>query len=95
MNPSITINGKHIGQGYPTYIVAEMSANHNQSFEAAVRIIEAAKERKGLFARILKSQLEYLNEYKDWREMTGKFGFGFHPTYTDKVLGELEKMGIK
>jgi TRAP-type mannitol/chloroaromatic compound transport system substrate-binding protein len=58
-------------------------------------IIEAAKERKGLFAKILKSQLEYLNEYKDWREMTGKFGFGFHPSYADKVLAELEKMGIE
>jgi TRAP-type mannitol/chloroaromatic compound transport system substrate-binding protein len=58
-------------------------------------IIEAAKERKGLFAKILKSQMEYLNEYKDWREMTGKFGFGFHPSYVDKVLAELEKMGVK
>ena len=54
-------------------------------------IIEAAKERKGLFCKILKSQMDYLNEYKDWREMTGKFGYGFHPTYVDKVVAELEK----
>jgi TRAP-type mannitol/chloroaromatic compound transport system substrate-binding protein len=58
-------------------------------------IIMAAKERGGLFAKILKSQMEYLDEYKDWREMTGKFGFGFHPTYVDKVLAELDKMGVK
>ena len=58
-------------------------------------IIEAARERKGLFAKVLKSQMLYLNEYKDWREMTGKFGFGFHPTYVDKVLMELDKMGIE
>jgi TRAP-type mannitol/chloroaromatic compound transport system substrate-binding protein len=58
-------------------------------------IIMAAKERGGLFAKILKSQMEYLNEYKDWRDMTGKFGFGFHPTYVDKVLAELDKMGVK
>ncbi|MGD8263159.1 MAG: TRAP transporter substrate-binding protein DctP [Desulfobacterales bacterium] len=58
-------------------------------------IIMAAKERGGLFAKILKSQMLYLNEYKDWREMTGKFGFGFHPTYVDKVLAELDKMGVK
>ena len=58
-------------------------------------IIMAAKERGGLFARILKSQLQYLDEYKDWRDMTGKFGFGFHPTYVDKVLAELDKMGVK
>ena len=37
--------GKHrIGIGCPTYLIAEMSANHNQDFGQAVRIIEAAKE---------------------------------------------------
>jgi len=58
-------------------------------------IIMAAKERKGLFAKILKSQMLYLDEYKDWRDMTGKFGYGFHPSYVDKVLAELDKMGVK
>ena len=58
-------------------------------------IIMAAKERGGLFAKILKSQMLYLNEYKDWRDMTGKFGFGFHPSYVDKVLAELDKMGVQ
>ena len=41
--PFIEINGRKIGPGEPTYIIAEMSANHNQSFEEAVKIIEAAK----------------------------------------------------
>ena len=58
-------------------------------------IIKAAQERKGLFAKILKSQMLYLNEYKDWRDMTGKFGYGFHPSYVDRVLAELDKMGVK
>lgn len=58
-------------------------------------IIMVAKERGGLFAKILKSQMEYLNEYKDWRDMTGKFGYGFHPTYVDAVLKELNKMGVE
>ncbi len=40
--PYIEINGRRIGSGYPTYIVAEMSANHNQSFDQAVEIIHAA-----------------------------------------------------
>jgi pseudaminic acid synthase len=36
---------KHkIGAGYPVYVVAEMSANHNNSFEHAARIIEAAAQ---------------------------------------------------
>ncbi len=38
------INDKMIGQGHPTYIVAEMSANHNQDFGKAKAILEAAKD---------------------------------------------------
>jgi len=38
------INGRRIGPGEPVYIVAEMSANHNQDFDRAVEIIGAAKE---------------------------------------------------
>ena len=44
METTIEINGRLIGHGYPVYIVGEMSANHNQDFNEAVRIIEAAKE---------------------------------------------------
>lgn len=40
----ININARNIGPGNPTYIVAELSANHNQDFDQAVRIIRAAKE---------------------------------------------------
>jgi N-acetylneuraminate synthase len=42
--PTITIAGRRIGPGHPTYIIAEMSGNHNQSFEQAVKIVRAAKE---------------------------------------------------
>lgn len=44
MTSSIIINGRVVGPGHPVYIVAEMSANHNQDFNEAVRIIEGAKE---------------------------------------------------
>ena len=44
MSPYIVINGRRIGPGHSTYIIAEMSANHGQKFKEAVRIIEAAKE---------------------------------------------------
>ena len=44
MKDYIEINGRRIGQGEPVYIVAEMSANHNQDFDEAVHIIEVAKE---------------------------------------------------
>jgi N-acetylneuraminate synthase len=38
------IADRDIGPGQPVYIVAEMSANHNQDFEQAVRILHAAQE---------------------------------------------------
>ncbi len=44
MEPYLKINNRRIGTGYPTYIVAEMSANHNQNFDNAAQIIEAAKQ---------------------------------------------------
>jgi pseudaminic acid synthase len=40
----IDIAGRKIGPGNPTYIIAEMSANHNQDFEQAIKIIEKARE---------------------------------------------------
>ena len=44
MSTYIQISSRRIGPGYPVYIIAEMSANHNQDFNQAVKIIEAAKE---------------------------------------------------
>jgi pseudaminic acid synthase len=38
------IGNRHIGAGQAVYIVAEMSANHNQDFEQAVGILHAARE---------------------------------------------------
>ncbi|MCY8815569.1 pseudaminic acid synthase [Bacillus atrophaeus] len=38
----INIDGKSIGPHHPTFIIAEMSGNHNQSLERAFNIIEAA-----------------------------------------------------
>jgi pseudaminic acid synthase len=37
--------GRHrVGPGSPVYVVAELSANHNQDFDQAVRIVQAAKD---------------------------------------------------
>jgi pseudaminic acid synthase len=41
---SFTINQREIAPGRPAYIIAEMSANHNQSFDKAVRIVQEAKK---------------------------------------------------
>jgi N-acetylneuraminate synthase len=40
--PYLTINGRRIGRGFPVYIIAEISANHNQDLEQAIKLIEVA-----------------------------------------------------
>ncbi|MGA9245931.1 MAG: pseudaminic acid synthase [Silvibacterium sp.] len=43
MREVIEIQGRRIGAGCPCYIVAELSANHNGSFDQAVDVIRAAR----------------------------------------------------
>jgi len=40
----VNIDGRKIGKNYPVFIVAELSANHLQKFDYAVKLIKAAKE---------------------------------------------------
>ena len=42
--PVITLGRRQIGASYPVYIIAELSANHNQDFQQAVKVIHAAKD---------------------------------------------------
>ena len=41
---TVQIKNRIIGDGHPTYIIAEMSANHAGSIERAKEIIRAAKD---------------------------------------------------
>jgi pseudaminic acid synthase len=40
----IKVGNNIIGFGHPTFIIAEMSANHGQSFDQAIKIVISAKE---------------------------------------------------
>jgi pseudaminic acid synthase len=44
MNKIFSINSRNIGYDYPTYIIAELSCNHNQNITLAYKLIDAAKE---------------------------------------------------
>ena len=40
----LQIAGRTVGPGRPVYVIAELSSNHHQSFDEAVRLVRAAKE---------------------------------------------------
>ncbi|WP_423824438.1 pseudaminic acid synthase [Salinibacter ruber] len=44
MQNMFQVGERQVGDGCPVYVVAEMSANHNQDYDRAVQIIEAAAE---------------------------------------------------
>ncbi len=44
MQKQFTIGSHPVGEGAPTFVIAEMSGNHNMDFYRAVKIMEAAKE---------------------------------------------------
>lgn len=44
MNPQFNIGGRQIGKGYPTYIIAELSCNHNQRLDLALELVKLAAE---------------------------------------------------
>ncbi len=44
MYKTIAIGKKSVGEGHPTFMIAEMSANHQQDIGLAKRIIDAAKD---------------------------------------------------
>jgi pseudaminic acid synthase len=44
MNPQFNIGHRLIGQGYPTYIIAELSCNHNQKLDLALDLIRLVAE---------------------------------------------------
>ncbi len=44
MNETINIGNRTIGASQPTFIIAELSANHNQDFDIAVKTVKVAKE---------------------------------------------------
>lgn len=41
MTPELTIGSRKVGPGHPAYLIAELSANHGQDFDQAVRIVRA------------------------------------------------------
>lgn len=72
--PSIQIGEKKIGCEHPCFIIAEVSGNHNQSFDRAVKIIKAAA-KSGADAVKLQTYTPdtmTIDSDKEWFRVTGK-----------------------
>lgn len=86
MTSTINIDGRIIGENNPTFIIAEMSANHQQNFEKAMEIIRAAK-RVGADAIKLQTYtpdtitLDCDNEYFQIKQGTIWDGTTLHKLY--------------
>jgi pseudaminic acid synthase len=44
MKMDFNVQNRRIGPDHPVYVIAELSANHNQDFQRAVELVHAAKE---------------------------------------------------
>ncbi|MDO8561485.1 MAG: pseudaminic acid synthase [bacterium] len=44
MTRAFSIGDRHIGEGYPCFIIAEISGNHHQKYEEAEQLVRAAHE---------------------------------------------------
>ncbi|MBC8419119.1 MAG: TRAP transporter substrate-binding protein DctP [Desulfobacterales bacterium] len=82
---------KFIAKGTQIFALPEADLDKLEALAGQYCLMQA-KESKA-YAKLLKSQMEYLKEYKDWRDMSGRFGQGSTPKYVDNVLAELKKLG--
>jgi len=58
--PVININGRLVGDGQPTYIIAEIGVNHNGFLDLALKLIEVAVEAEADAVKFQKRNLKAL-----------------------------------
>jgi len=105
---TITINGKKMGSGHSTYVIAEISANHNHDIQEAVDLINIAKDCGADAVKIQTYTPDTMtidcdNEYFQIGKGTiweGKnlyqlYGEAFMPwNWTTRLIAEAKKIGI-
>jgi pseudaminic acid synthase len=71
--PTIRIGKRTIGRGHPAYIIAEMSANHQNDFEIAKKIVYAAKEAgaDAIKLQTFTADIHTLNSTKEYFRVGG------------------------
>lgn len=107
MNKSMKIKNRIIGQGYPAYIIAEMSANHAMDIDNAIKIIHLAKESGADCVKIQTYTPDTitLNSRKEYFMINGGTwdGYNLHDLYKEaytpwewqkRLKEEADKAGI-
>lgn len=105
--PTIKIKSHEIGEGHPTFIIAEMSANHAGSFDNAMKIVRAAKDAGADCLKIqtykpdtitLESRKKYFRvTTKTWEgeNLYDLYGKAFTPwEWQAKLKAEAEHQGL-
>ena len=74
MTHSFSIGNRHIGEGYPCFIIAEISGNHHQKYEEAEELVRAAKEAGADAVKLQTYTADTitLNSDKDYFRVKGK-----------------------
>jgi sialic acid synthase SpsE len=81
---SLDIAGRNIGDGYPCFVIAEIGSNHNQDFDLARRMIDAAAEA-GVDA------VKFQTFHADSHYSSNTPGFGYlNNTDTHELIRSLE-----
>ena len=108
MAKSIQIGERRVSSGEPVYVIAEVSANHNQKFENALRIIEAAREAGADAVKLqtytpdsmtIQSQRQYFQvtggTLWDGRSLYDLYGDAYTPwEWQPKLKGAAEDLGM-
>ncbi len=68
------LENKKVGQGHPCFVVAEISGNHHQNYDEAVRLVRAAKEAGADAVKLqtYTADTMTLNSDNEWFRVGGK-----------------------
>lgn len=87
-NKTIKIGDNIIGEGHPTYFIADIAANHDGSLDRAKKLIELAKKNGADAAKFQHHNVDkYVSDY-GFKDLGGKFS---HQTDWKKSIFEVYK----
>lgn len=72
---------KFLNKGVKMHVLKKEELDRIQDIANEMLVKESCEDQ--LFAKVAYSQVKYMNEYRQWRELQGPFGFGRNPKMPD------------